>query len=55
MEIGHYEGKKLGSINDFRENSIMGPQYIDIEKYMLKITGLVDKPVSYSYDNVVSI
>jgi DMSO/TMAO reductase YedYZ molybdopterin-dependent catalytic subunit len=53
VEVREYEGKNLSSINDFRENSIKGPQHVDIEDYQLEITGLVDTPASYTYDEVV--
>lgn len=53
VEIREYEGKDLSSINDFRENSIKGPQYIDTESYQLKITGLVENPSTYTYDEVI--
>ena len=53
VEVREYEGEKLSSINDFRENSIKGPQYVDRENYQLEITGLVDKPASYAYDEVI--
>ena len=53
VEIRQYEGENLSSINDFRENSIKGPQYVDIEGYRLKITGLVKNPKSYAYDEVL--
>ena len=33
-EIREYQGEKLSSINDFRENSIKGPQYINISDYL---------------------
>jgi DMSO/TMAO reductase YedYZ molybdopterin-dependent catalytic subunit len=54
VEIREYEGQKLSSINDFRENSIKGPQLIDTESYRLLITGLVNDNISYSYDELVS-
>ena len=53
-EIREYEGKDLGSVHDFRENSIKGIQYIDIENYKLKITGLVEEEKNYSYDEVIN-
>lgn len=53
-EIREYEGQALSSINDFQENSISGPQYIDQGTYKLKITGLVENPTNYSYDDVVN-
>ncbi|MFC1730506.1 molybdopterin-dependent oxidoreductase [candidate division KSB1 bacterium] len=52
-EIKEYEGKKLSSVNDFRENSIKGPQYVDITDYTLKVTGLVEEPKEYTYDEVI--
>ena len=54
VEIREYEGVDLSSINDFRENSIKGPQEIDVENYTLRITGLVGNSTSYTYDEVVS-
>jgi DMSO/TMAO reductase YedYZ molybdopterin-dependent catalytic subunit len=53
-EIREYEGVDLSSINDFRENSIKGPQEIDVGSYTLRITGLVTNSTSYSYDEVVN-
>ena len=53
-EIKEYQGEKLSSINDFRENSIKGPQHVDISKYKLQITGLVNNPVEFTYDAVVN-
>jgi DMSO/TMAO reductase YedYZ molybdopterin-dependent catalytic subunit len=48
-ELSTYEGHNLNSINDFRENSIKGPQYVNITTYRLHITGLVQKPTNYTY------
>jgi DMSO/TMAO reductase YedYZ molybdopterin-dependent catalytic subunit len=53
VEITEYEGEDLSSIDDFRENSIKGPQHVDEESYALRITGLVANPQTYSYDEVV--
>ncbi len=52
VEVKEYKGQKLSSVNDFRENSIKGPQYIDINKYRLEVTGLVSNPKNYTYDEV---
>jgi len=52
-QISEYEGQKLSSINDFRENSIKGPQYIDKDKYLLKVKGLVENPKSYTYHEII--
>lgn len=53
VEVREYKGEKLSSIEDFRENSIKGPQYVNSSMYRLKIDGLVEKPVEYTYDQVV--
>jgi len=52
-EVREYEGEKLSSVNDFRENSIRGVQRVDEDAYRLEITGLVGNPGSYTYDEVV--
>jgi DMSO/TMAO reductase YedYZ molybdopterin-dependent catalytic subunit len=54
-EIREYEGADLSSINDFRENSIKGPQEIDVDSYMLRITGLVKNSTSYTYDEALNM
>ena len=54
VDIEGYEGSNLSSINDFRENSINGPQYIIEQSYRLKITGLVDEKLSLTYEDVVT-
>ena len=53
-EIREYEGQRLSRIDDFRENSIKGPQYIDAESYRLLITGLVSQNVSYTYEDIIT-
>jgi DMSO/TMAO reductase YedYZ molybdopterin-dependent catalytic subunit len=52
-ELRDYEGHSLNSINDFRENSIKGPQYINITTYRLHITGLVQTPANYTYTDLI--
>ena len=54
VEVREYEGKDLSSISDFRENSIKGPQYIDVENYRLNVTGLVNNSREFTYDEVVN-
>ena len=54
VEIREYEGVELSSADDLRENSIKGPQHVDIESYQLKISGLVENPRSYTYDEVIN-
>ena len=54
VEIRDYQGENLGSISDFRENSIKGPQYVNNETYLLKVRGLVDNPGNYTYSEVLN-
>jgi len=54
QEIREYQGQNLSSISDFRENSIKGPQYVNASTYSLTITGLVNKTLEYTYDEVIS-
>jgi len=53
VEIREYQGTKLSSVNDFRENSIRGPQQVDLETYRLRISGLLKSPKSYTYQEVI--
>lgn len=55
VQIKEYQGEKLSSITDFRENSIKGAQYIDKASYRLNIGGLVNYPAYYTYEEVLSI
>lgn len=54
IEINQYQGENLSSITDFRENSIKGPQYINLQNYTLNIRGLVNKNLSLNYDQVLN-
>lgn len=53
-EIREFEGKKLNSIDDFIENSINGPQYVDIEKYRLEIFVEKEKIKEYKYEEIIN-
>lgn len=53
IEVKDYEGENLSSISDFQENSIKGPQFINIDDYKLDIDGLVDKKLALTYDQVL--
>jgi len=53
-ELEEYGGEGLSSINDFRDNSIKGYQYITKDNYELKITGLVETPQSFSYNDTIN-
>jgi DMSO/TMAO reductase YedYZ molybdopterin-dependent catalytic subunit len=54
VEVRDVNGTQLSSIADFRENSIAGPQYVNITDYRLSVTGLVQRNLSYSYEDVLS-
>jgi DMSO/TMAO reductase YedYZ molybdopterin-dependent catalytic subunit len=54
VQIKDYQGEKLSSIAEFQENSIKGPQYVDINNYKLSITGLVNNEEQYTYDKVIN-
>jgi DMSO/TMAO reductase YedYZ molybdopterin-dependent catalytic subunit len=54
VEVKEYQGEKLSSLNEFRENSIKGPQKIDKESYRLKVNGLVANAKEYKYDEVIN-
>lgn len=52
-EVRDYHGQPLSSVNDFRENSIKGPQEVNITDYRLTIDGLVREQKSYTYNQVL--
>lgn len=53
VEIREYRGQKLGSAADFRENSIRGPQTVDLKSYRLKVSGEVTSPLTLTYEQVL--
>ncbi len=53
-EIREYKGEKLGSIGEFRENSIKGPQDVNLSTYRLTVTGLVQNQITYTYNETVN-
>lgn len=52
-EIAAYQGQSLSPIEGIRENSISGPQHIDIGTYHLSVDGLVSNPHQYTYQEVL--
>ncbi|HDT14062.1 MAG TPA: oxidoreductase [Candidatus Aminicenantes bacterium] len=54
VELREYQGEKLDPIGRFSENSIIGPRRVDIKAYRLKVGGLVDRPMSLTYDEVLA-
>jgi hypothetical protein len=53
VEVRSYQGADLSSVNDFRENSIRGPQRVNISGYRLTVTGLTNTTDVYTYDEVL--
>ena len=47
--VREYQGVKLDDLSAFRDNSIKGVQYVNIEEYALKIGGLAKKPYFMNY------
>ena len=54
-EIREYEGKRLDPFDRKYDNSIKGPQQVDINKYRLEVTGLVQTPQSLTYQEVLAL
>jgi DMSO/TMAO reductase YedYZ molybdopterin-dependent catalytic subunit len=53
VEVRSYQGVDLSSVNDFRENSIHGPQHINGSDYHLTVTGLTNTTDTYTYREVL--
>lgn len=53
-EIREYQGIQLDPAVGPRDNSISGIQQVDLNSYQLQLTGLVEKPVNYSYEQVLA-
>jgi DMSO/TMAO reductase YedYZ molybdopterin-dependent catalytic subunit len=53
-EVHDYQGENLSAISDVKENAIKGIQRINASTYRLQITGLVNRTVEYSYDDIVN-
>jgi DMSO/TMAO reductase YedYZ molybdopterin-dependent catalytic subunit len=54
-EITEYQGQKLSPFERNYDNSIKGPQQVDIQAYRLRITGLVDKPLALTYQEILEL
>lgn len=55
VEINSYKGKRLDAVGSEPENSIKGPQHLDVRTYRLTINGQVRKPLSLTYGDVTSM
>ena len=52
LEIRDFQGNRLDSFDRDYDNSIKGPQTIDIKKYRLEVTGLVKFHRSFTYGEI---
>ena len=55
VEVTEYQGYRLDPLTNFRENSIKGIQRVNISTYRLRITGLVENEIEYTYDEVLAM
>jgi DMSO/TMAO reductase YedYZ molybdopterin-dependent catalytic subunit len=55
VEIQQYQGQNLTAANSMPDNSIAGPQKVDIATYALGVTGAVNSPLSLTYDQVLAL
>ena len=53
VQIREYEGEDLSSISDVQETGIKGIQRININDYLLEVSGLVENNKEYTYDQVL--
>jgi DMSO/TMAO reductase YedYZ molybdopterin-dependent catalytic subunit len=54
IEATEYMGRSLTPIKDQRNNALKGVQVIDKDSYRLTVDGLVDKPLSLSYADLLA-
>ena len=54
IEATEFMGKKLTPISQQRNNALAGTQFIDRETYVLVVDGLVDRPLSLSYADLLA-
>jgi DMSO/TMAO reductase YedYZ molybdopterin-dependent catalytic subunit len=53
VEAVEFMGTKLTPISEQRNNALSGTQYIDPAVYRLVVNGLVERPLSLSYDDLL--
>jgi DMSO/TMAO reductase YedYZ molybdopterin-dependent catalytic subunit len=55
VEATEFQGQKLTPISDQRNNALAGTQHINRDTYVLTVDGLVDKPLSLSYADLLAM
>ncbi|MCL5073470.1 MAG: molybdopterin-dependent oxidoreductase [Actinobacteria bacterium] len=53
-EATEFQGTKLTPIAEQRNNALAGTQYIDRDTYRLTVDGLVENPLTLTYDDLLS-
>jgi DMSO/TMAO reductase YedYZ molybdopterin-dependent catalytic subunit len=54
VEATEFMGKKLTPISEQRTNALAGPQYIARNSYRLVVDGLVERPLTLTYDALLA-
>jgi len=54
VEVREYSGENFSSLFELKDVSIKGPQNIDINSYRLELSGFVNNPRKYTYDEVLA-
>lgn len=54
VQVNNYHGQKLTPINNMPQTSIKGTQNVNMSNYTPQITGLVQNPRNYAYDEVLN-
>lgn len=55
VEIDNYKGKRLDALSASKENSIRGPQHVDVRTYRLAVKGRVATPLSLTYSQITTM
>ncbi|MBL8966478.1 MAG: molybdopterin-dependent oxidoreductase [Spirochaetaceae bacterium] len=55
LEVFEYRGERLDSLENYRDNSIKGPQAVDPATYRLEVGGLVSRPLSLGYEEALAL
>jgi len=55
VEIREYEGKTLSPFDREYDNSIKGPQTVDVNKYKLTVSGKSQKVLSMTYNQILAL
>ncbi len=55
VEIREYQGEKLSPFDRGYDNSIKGPQKVDINKYRLILNGKIQKTLLLKYDEILAL